>query len=199
MNNINQFKIKNRISSSEERRRILLNSMEKDSSKGFNCFSCVGHCCTFISNSMKISSLEALDIIEDLIDKNLFNEETYKALKNNIIDYRLDRFLHLKLGLEMRRTYTCPFFKGKSLGCTISKTHKPYGCLGFNPDKKDVSEWGNCSSRQKLLKEREKFSAEEKEENERLNNLIDIKEIENLPIPVAVLKVWNYLDSIFKI
>jgi len=90
-------------------------------------------------------------------------------LKECIEEFRLDKSV---ASIKIRRTYTCPFFNGDKLGCTIDPDFKPYGCLAFNPRESGVKAGGNCRSNLDLLKTSEQFVAGEL-----------------LPIPIALLQL----------
>ena len=144
-----------------DRRKPLLESMKSDDEKGFNCHSCKAPCCTYTSNSMMVSKVEALDLFE--FAKNLENlkDRCLETIKR----FRLDKEFP-GLNKTLRRTYTCPFFKGESLGCEIAFENKPYGCLGFNPNKENQIEGGDCTSRTNILETSDSLS-------EDLNSKID--------------------------
>ncbi|MFZ8933363.1 MAG: hypothetical protein ACO20H_08705 [Bacteriovoracaceae bacterium] len=175
--------------SPSQRREVLLNRMESDDLKKWDCKNCIGHCCTMISNSMKIDVLEAVDLYCYLLEKGMWNDKLKESLKETISTYRLDYEIVLSRGQEFRRTYTCPFYGGHNLGCSISPSSKPYGCLAFNPDKKGVSEWGHCSSRSSLMEKREVEFGED--ESKLIDYLCDELNLptEKKPIPVALLNL----------
>ncbi len=155
--------------SPKARREHLNQAMRDDAKSGFDCRSCVGTCCTFSSNSMKIDKLQAQDMKNWLVSQDRWNEELTQSLQNCIDEFRLDKDISF---VKVRRTYTCPFFNGDKLGCTIDPDYKPYGCLAFNPRESGVKAGGNCRSNLELLKKCEPFTADE-----------------TLPIPVALLKL----------
>ena len=130
------------------RRAHLIEAMKQDAAQGLHCGSCSGTCCTFTSNSMQIDAEQALDMKNWLVQQERWNEETFKSLEDCVEEFRLDKEIsHIKI----RRTYTCPFFKRSSLGCTIAPEVKPYGCLAFNPKEAGVTNGGNCRSNLDLL------------------------------------------------
>lgn len=176
------------LQSAEERRSLLISEMNSCEDKELSCKECVGHCCTYISNSMKIDALEALEIYEWLQNKNLWNEELQKKLVDTIKSYRLDVELLLKKGQDFRRTYTCPFYLGHKKGCSLSPKIKPYGCLAFNADEKNVTEWGHCSSRQELLQMREDEHSAENEANTYICNELGLTPSKK-PIPMALIEI----------
>lgn len=183
--------------SPRERRELILSEMDFLSKKDIHCFNCSGTCCTMSANSMKITPLEAFEIILslDINEKNV--REIKSKLKQNILDYRLDHEISLgkKAHSHLRKTYTCPFFVPGSKGCTIKKELKPYGCLGFNP-KIENDNGSQCHSDISLLEKREnaELSSEEKANNylrKELNLTWD-----KLEIPKAVLILLeNFFDD----
>lgn len=128
----------------------MIAAMKEDASAGLHCGSCSGTCCTFTSNSMQIDTEQAQDMKDWLIEQDRWNDQTFESLSECIEEFRLDKEIsHIKI----RRTYTCPFFKGSTLGCSIAPEVKPYGCLAFNPKEAGVTNGGNCRSNLKLLED----------------------------------------------
>ena len=159
----------------ETRRFALIEDMKARSARGIHCGECVGVCCTHLANSMQITREEAEDIRDYLIRKDRWTPALIGKLRETVQRYRLDH----EVGdgrRSMRKTYTCPFYAGGNLGCTISPAHKPYGCLAFNPRSPGLTEGGDCASDPSLL---EPFA-------------VDAQEKE--PIPVALLK-WTELPE----
>ena len=139
-----------------KRREILLKEMERLNSQEISCRSCAGFCCTSDRNSMMITEIEALDIFQYLISESLLNQDLLQKLQDNIKQFRLDQKIGNGKRSFIRRTYTCPFFQDKQLGCSLPKEIKPYGCLAYNPSKQNESQGISCSSHQNNLLEREK-------------------------------------------
>lgn len=137
------------------RRAGLLEAMDKLKERSVGCSDCPGTCCTFVANSMQITPLEAIDLYYFLQNKNLLNDELWTRLEENIKEFRLLSGPHVGAGRAFRRTYTCPFFAGKSLGCTVAPESKPYGCLAFNPAEKLELSGKSCKSDMNELEERE--------------------------------------------
>ncbi len=184
----------------QKRRKNLLNKMSSLKEKKIGCFECEGNCCTFQLNSMHITPLEAFDLIFYLNNESRVSETLINELKQNALDYRLDIDPPSNGGRNfMRRTYTCPFFKKESLGCTISPKFKPYGCLGFNPTTIDSPDNTNCHSDQTLLEERELLDSDEKSRNLEIKKNFDIN-WNKKPIPTALLDILknHKLDKIMK-
>jgi Fe-S-cluster containining protein len=142
---------------------------------GQDCSNCAGTCCTAIANSMHIDRNQALHIKNHLIEKDLWNAQLLDKLKLNITHYRLDK---PSLGdgrrTFIRRTYTCPFFANRNLGCELPPSIKPLGCLAFNPKVPNQRDGGNCGTSNSEL------------ENAGLKNAPD-----NLPIPVALVNLFE--------
>jgi hypothetical protein len=163
-----------------ERRTLLLEEMRRLAEDGKTCLHCSGLCCTSLANSMRISPQEALDIRDALLAEQRWNDALAERLRDTIRRFRLDQ----ELGdgrRVLRRSYTCPFFSGARLGCTLPPTHKPYGCLAFNPHRPGLREGGDCSSDQALLQRRENaFPPDASALSE--------------PIPVAVLRLYENLS-----
>ncbi len=170
------------------RRNSLINAMTKLEGSKIHCFNCSGTCCTYVANSMQITPLEALEILESL---NL-NQETknllISKLSQTVTDYRLDQeLLTGKKGIQsLRRTYTCPFFTPGSKGCGLSRSVKPYGCLAFNPRIEDDN-GGQCKSDVVLLEKRENdFNSFEDEANKVLSEAYQIN-WKKMDLPRALL------------
>ena len=188
---INEIYEKNNISLAIERRKVLIDNMQKLISDKKDCFSCKGHCCTYQNNSMQVTPLEALDAYYYLERKDLISAELVKSLKDSIQKFRLDIEVPTRNGKFLRRYYTCPFFTEGAKGCGLSLEDKPYGCLGFNPKESNVQSEGFCESDQDLLEQNQRNFPEEKKHNETLKNTLDIYwDKRNLP--------WAILNLIEK-
>jgi Fe-S-cluster containining protein len=171
------------------RRQLITEQMDAQSAEGKNCFSCEGFCCTFAHNSMQVTPIETIELINFLIEKNRLNEDLLEELRQTVADYRLDKDVNLKKDTRFRRTYTCPFFKSGPKGCTIAPESKPYGCLAFNPIEKNVTTEGHCSSDLSLLEKREALFAQEEDSlNEKLREELGLYWAK-LPIPLAILEL----------
>ena len=177
-----------------ERRLLLISEMKGLKDKKIHCFNCPGTCCTFSANSMQITPLEAFEILISLqLTSEAIPELKTKLLKN-VQDYRLDHeiFLGKKNNSHLRKTYTCPFFAAGTLGCTIKKELKPYGCLGFNPRIEDDN-GDQCHSNKDLLLERErKAQMSEEMANALLKEKLNLNWTK-LEIPKAVLQLLDKL------
>lgn len=176
------------------RRSSLIDAMKNLEEAKINCFTCSGTCCTYVANSMQITPLEALEILDSLnLDSSDNSAEIslIAKLSQTVTDYRLDQELMTgKKGVQnFRRTYTCPFFTSGSKGrglCGLSRSSKPYGCLAFNP-RIEEDNGGQCSSDVQLSENREsEFNSFE----EHANNIIRKKyniHWKKLDIPRALL------------
>ncbi|RPJ69311.1 MAG: hypothetical protein EHM20_16540 [Alphaproteobacteria bacterium] len=172
------------------RRSVLINEMAGLTNQKIHCFNCSGTCCTFSANSMKITPIEAFEILISLEVTKDNLSEIKTNLQKNIQDYRLD--FEISLGRKnnsiLRKTYTCPFFVAGSKGCTIKKDLKPYGCLGFNP-RIENDNGGQCLSNVDLLEERENAQLDNEQiANDFLKNELKL-DWEKLEIPKAVLSL----------
>ena len=176
------YDIYHQIPSARQRRSSLNEQMSDFESKNLSCRDCIGNCCTFTSNSMMISPVEALDILEYLKQNDNFNTKNLiLKLESTINEFRLDS------NTGIRKTYTCPFYKGEKKGCTISKHSKPFGCLAFLPNEENITQGRSCSSKINSLKDRdEKFKTNEQLVNEAIKNELNL-DWKKLSIPEAVL------------
>ena len=169
-----------------DRRAILIDEMFKLESEQKDCFSCSGMCCTYEFNSMLITPIECFELLNYLELEGRIDEDLFTKLNDYINDFRLDREIYLGNNREFRRYYTCPFFRDQNKGCSISRSAKPYGCLGFNPKERIVNSKGKCGSNQALLEKRHHdFCASEKEANDYLSKILGLY-WEKKPIPVAL-------------
>ncbi len=156
------------------RRKVLIEQMHQKISKQQDCFNCKGYCCTYSYNSMRVTPLEALDVYFYLLNKNLINQSLVKKLEKNIKDFRLDREVYISGDKELRRYYTCPFYKTGAKGCGIGLGHKPYGCIAFMPYETNVSIPGKCSTNTQVLIEREILNPEDDLINQNIRNFFGL-------------------------
>lgn len=166
-NYLAQIYAQHNLNTSGERRSGLVKEMEQLEGKTIHCYTCPGTCCTAQANSMQITPIEALEILQGLKADAWTPEEKVKFTEHmvtTISNYRLDKEIYTgkKNTATLRKNYTCPFFNNGSLGCGLSRSIKPYGCLGFNPKATDDN-GQTCASNTDLLKSRDDsfFSAEE--------------------------------------
>jgi Fe-S-cluster containining protein len=146
----------------------LLAAMNQLHRNGIHCGSCSGICCTHLANSMKITREEAEDLQAFLVAEGRWNGELMESLRETVRRYRLDQEVGYGRRV-LRKTYTCPFYAGGALGCTIAPTHKPYGCLAFNPRSPGLTAGGDCVSDVAVLEQ------------------VQTPDGERLPIPMALL------------
>jgi len=177
--------------SAKARRKILLDFMSQLDGKKVNCLTCEGTCCTSLANSMRVTPLEALDILNYLHESNRHNDDLKEKLKKCISDYRLDVEISTSRGRPFRKTYTCPFFVPGPKGCSLPKEVNPYGCLGFNPQIQGVTSGGKCHLDEDIAGAREeKFRAIEGLENIKLKEKYNL-DWDKLTIPQALLSLWS--------
>lgn len=102
---------------------------------------------------MMISQPEAEDIYNWLVAKRRWTEALLLRLQNCVVEFRLNiEIPQFGSRRNLRRTYTCPFFRGGSKGCSLPRDVKPYGCLGFNPTQPAaIGLNSGCRSDQELL------------------------------------------------
>ena len=174
----------------QNRRDELISEMSRLEDEGLNCFSCKGYCCTYEYNSMQVTPLEAVELFKYLVEQGRVNEEQIDQV---ISKYRLDKLL-MAGSQNLRRYYTCPFFKEGAKGCTISRRSKPLGCLGFNALVPNVSERGKCESNQEVLKKVDhKFTKDSDLCNEYIKKTLNIYwSKESIPVAITELKRLFY-------
>jgi hypothetical protein len=199
-NYVNNIYDTNQLLSSLERRSALIHEMELLEGKTIHCFTCPGTCCTSQANSMQVTPIEALEILQSLKVDEWTKEEfiSFKERMNkNISQYRLNVEIYTgkKNSQALRKNYTCPFFNNGSLGCGLSRSSKPYGCLGFNP-KTSEDNGQSCSSNSDLLKERDDlFLSSEEAANSQIRKDLKLFWIKQT-IPQALLDVLAALEKI---
>lgn len=164
--------------------------MRNNEAKGFDCKNCTGTCCTFAHNTMHVSPLEAVDILVNLEQKGWIDESLVEHLESTVKNNQLDRPMLGNGKSELyRRSYTCPFFQFREWGCAISVTHKPLGCIAFNPVESNVKDGGSCRSQtSELVEHRETWADQEQEMNIRLKKHFHL-DWEKKDIPSALLDI----------
>lgn len=185
------------LESSYSRRATLISEMQALEGKTIHCFTCPGTCCTGQANSMQITPIEALEILQGLkLDD--FTPDELIAFKNKMLEtvksYRLNVEIYTgkRNSQALRKTYTCPFFNNGSLGCGLSRSTKPYGCLGFNP-KLQSDNGQSCSSNLELLEQRDDtFLNHEDVANTKIRTLLNLS-WNKQNIPQALLDVIDRL------
>lgn len=179
----------------ENRRDILIQKMGALIEKKINCFSCSGLCCTFVSNSMQTDPIQTLELYKFLLERDRINEGLITELQDVIRNNRLDNEISTGKGSTFRRTYTCPFYKKGEKGCTISPSHKPYGCLSFNARSPNAIEGSDCGPDFEQLKKREiKHEMKEQLANNFLKEEMTLY-WDKKPMPVALLEFIEKLSN----
>jgi Fe-S-cluster containining protein len=181
----------------------IINLMSDLEDQGIDCASCTSsECCTFVKNSMMITPLETVELIQFLFKEGRLNTDLFELLKENIRGYRLDIPIPSDGKRNFaRRTYTCPFLNTGANACTISRKAKPYGCLGFNSTTKGAIDSTNCRSNQIVLEEvSNEFRDYLKNQNNLVSELLDLN-FDKLPIPVAILNILenNKIEKVLSI
>ena len=161
---------------------------------GSDCRGCSGNCCTFEANSMMVTPVEALELVSYLRENELFDAELRSRLTETVTKYRLDQGLGNGKRSFIRRTYTCPFFNNKELGCPLPREVKPYGCLAFNSHHPEEKAGKHCFSESAILEAREKLDPEEATYNEELKTKYSLY-WEKTPLPNALLDFFNFFDQ----
>jgi hypothetical protein len=179
---------------SPNRREILIDKMNDLESRGMGCLGCTGRCCTFESNSMMLTPIEAVELITYLKEKKHLNSDLLHNLQNTASKFRLESKPLKKQRSYLRKTYTCPFFTHAELGCPLPREIKPYGCLAFDSHHAELKASEHCYSEIDLLEKREALHPEENELNENLREKYNLY-WEKSPIPLALLDLWEYFSD----
>jgi hypothetical protein len=167
--------------------------MNELENSGKDCKGCSGTCCTYEANSMMVTPVEAVELVEYLKCNNLFDEELKNRLHETISKYRLDQAVGNGKRSFLRRTYTCPFFNHKELGCPLPREVKPFGCLAFNAHHEELKAGDHCFSEKDILEKRET----ECEDESILNQNIKTKHAlywDKTPLPLALLDFFESKD-----
>ena len=172
------------------RRQVLIDRMSELESSGKSCMGCAGNCCTFEANSMMVTPLEAAELMKHLKQNKKNSTELKERCKNTVKQYRLDHQFGNGKKSYLRRTYTCPFFNHKELGCALSRQIKPYGCLAFNVHHSEIKASEHCFSEKDLLQKRDEMFAFEEKINLRLKNELNLI-WDKSPLPLALLDLWE--------
>ncbi|MES2527818.1 MAG: hypothetical protein V4598_12060 [Bdellovibrionota bacterium] len=167
------------------RRQALIDEMNRAEAEGISCSGCSGTCCTFEANSMMVTPLEAIELMQYLRSTSLADDVLKAKLEETVRTYRLDHAPGNGKRSYLRKTYTCSFFGFKELGCPLPREVKPYGCLAFNTHHKELKADGNCYSDKKLLEE-----IKDEEENQSMKTAYGIT-WDKSPLPTALLDLWN--------
>lgn len=102
---------------------------------------------------MMVTPIEAVDLFSYLVKTTPDLEALKTRMKAAVEKYKLDILPPgIKKKSQFRRTYTCPFFLGSEFGCPLPRDIKPYGCLGFNRQKKEADIDQDCWSNIEVLR-----------------------------------------------
>lgn len=164
-----------------------MNELEK---VGMGCLGCSGNCCTFEANSMLLTPLEAKELFDYLKIHQMLTPELKEKLRESVQQYRLEPKFNNNRRSYLRKTYTCPFFGFKELGCPLPREVKPYGCLAFDSHHVELKASEHCYSEKELLERREDLHPEEKEMNQKISQEMNLL-WEKSPIPNALLEFWE--------
>ena len=182
------------LETARNRRKILLQAMSELEERSVHCKDCTGLCCTFVANSVQTTPLETLEILLYLKRENRLNDTLKQRLTATVARYRLDSEIPGNGARSfVRRTYTCPFFGDPQGGCSLSRSVKPYGCLGFNPSQTRVVEGEQCGSNIPLLEKREAaFAEDEQTRNHHIRSFYKL-DWEKKPMPAGLLELMALL------
>ena len=172
------------------RRKLLIDTMTELESRGMGCMGCEGTCCTYQSNSMMVTPLEALELLSYLKKSGSLDEDLKAKCSETVSRYRLDHESGNGRRSFVRKTYTCPFFGFKELGCPLPREVKPYGCLAFNAHHETIKASDHCYSDLEIQKQREAEFAWEDELNLKLKEKYQIFWNKS-PLPTALLDLWE--------
>lgn len=164
--------------------------MNELESRGMGCLGCKGTCCTFEANSMLITPLEALEMMQHLKENELKTPALKMKLQETITKFRLESKYSNERRSYLRKSYTCPFFNHQELGCPLPREIKPYGCLAFDSHHESLKAGEHCYSEVELLEKREALHPEEKELNLKVKMDYEIH-WEKAPIPNALIDLWE--------
>jgi hypothetical protein len=134
---------------------------------------------------MMVTPLEALELMNYLTVSGMKEEGLRLKIEEAVRTYRLDHAPGNGKRSFLRKTYTCPFFGFKELGCPLPREIKPYGCLAFNTHHKDEKAGEHCYSDKELL---EKLNFDQK--NETLKKKYDLV-WDKSPLPTALIDLWE--------
>ena len=138
--------------SAKDRRKLLIEDMQNLEARGISCLGCSGVCCTETANSMMVTPVEIFDLFAYLSQDTSKFPELKIRMQAAVDKYKLDILPPgIKKKSQFRRTYTCPFFLGSEFGCPLPREFKPYGCLGFNRQKKEATVDEDCWSNKEVL------------------------------------------------
>lgn len=144
---------------------------------------------------MMVTPVEAFELYSFLKNQGQFDQELKTRLEETVRTYRLDQSIGNGKKSFLRRTYTCPFFNHKELGCPLPVEVKPFGCLAFNAHHEKEKAGEFCFSEKETLEKREEaFAASEALENEKLKKKYSLY-WDKIPLPVALLDFFKITDD----
>lgn len=166
----------------------IIQVMSKMEQQGVHCIQCDHcQCCTYTSNSMMITRIEAYEIVLSLMNDVLWDEKLFERLGATIEQFQLKNFQVAGSRKLIRKYYTCPFLLAGPRGCALSRKVKPYGCLAFNAVDSDSYKKLNCQSDLTLLTELDSnFGQQLKSQNTFLEAKLSWY-MDKMPIPNALL------------
>lgn len=174
----------------KNRRELLIQRMHDLETQGLSCQGCAGTCCTYEANSMMTTPLEAFELLHYLRNEKLLTDELKQKCVEAVQKYRLEHEFGNGRRSYLRRTYTCPFFNHRELGCPLPREVKPYGCLAFNSHHTESKASEHCYSEKHLLEERERQNLWEEKQNEFLKTKFQLSWNKS-PLPTALLDLWE--------
>lgn len=139
---------------------------------------------------MMVTPVEAFELYSYFKKSDQFNDELKARLEETVTKYRLDQGLGNGRRSYLRRTYTCPFFNHKELGCPIPREAKPFGCIAFNSHDVEKKAGEFCYSEKEILEHRELIAAHEARFNEELKTRYKLC-WDKVPMPVALLDFFK--------
>lgn len=142
---------------------------------------------------MMVTPVEAFELYSYLKETGQFNEELKIRLTETVSKYRLDQGLGNGKRSFLRRTYTCPFFNHKELGCPIPREVKPYGCIAFNSHDVEKKAGEHCYSEIDILEARELNDPTEQILNEEIKKKYSLY-WDKIAMPVALLDFARFKD-----
>jgi Fe-S-cluster containining protein len=172
------------------RRKVIIDRMNELESSGKDCKGCSGTCCTYEANSMMVTPIEAVELVDYLRANNLFDNELKSRLLETVSKYRLDQAVGDGKRSFLRRTYTCPFFNHKELGCPLPREVKPFGCLAFNAHDVEKKAGELCFSEKEVLEKRDADFSDEMTLNEELKKKYSLY-WDKTPLPIALLDFFK--------
>lgn len=140
---------------------------------------------------MMVTPIEAVELVDYLRANNLFDNELKSRLLETVSKYRLDQAVGDGKRSFLRRTYTCPFFNHKELGCPLPREVKPFGCLAFNAHDVEKKAGELCFSEKEVLEKRDADFSDEMTLNEELKKKYSLY-WDKTPLPIALLDFFKF-------